>query len=119
MDVEDLEVYRLAEELVVLVYEKTKLLPESEKFGLTSQLRRAVISVPVNIAEAQGRYHYKERVQFLYVARGSLIETWSLLRIAEKLDLIKPDDDLDSKNVNLKVKLNNFISSIRRKVNRA
>lgn len=118
MDVEDLEVYRLAEELVLMVYKKTKNFPDSERYGLTSQLNRAAVSIPVNIAESQGRYHFKERIQFLYVARGSLVETWSLLRIAQKLRMIEPDERLDSVIMDLKVKLNNFISSIKRKVNK-
>lgn len=115
MDLEDLEVYRLAEDLVITVYNKTRNFPREEVYGLTSQLRRAAISVLANIAEAWGRYHYKDRVQFLYSSRGSLIEVWSLFKISNKLGYWKPDDDFEHSVKNLRVKLNNFIGSLKEK----
>ena len=84
MDVFDLEVYRLSEELVIEIYELTKKFPGTELYGLSSQLRRAAVSIPVNIAEGFGRYHYKDRLRFLFNSRGSLVEVKSLLHICTK-----------------------------------
>jgi len=115
MDLKDLEVYRLAEDLALVVYDKTRKFPKEEVYGLTSQIRRAAISVSANIAEAWGRYHYKDRLQFLYNARGSLIEVWSLFRISSKLDYWETDEAFEHSVKNLRVKLNNFITSLKKK----
>ena len=82
---ESLDVWQKAMELVEVAYRVTQAFPNHEQFGLTSQLRRAAVSIPVNIAEGKGRYHRKEFLQFLYTSRGSLYETMTLLRIAAKL----------------------------------
>ena len=81
----DLLVWQKAIELVKDVYVLTREFPDSEKFGLTNQLRRAVVSVPSNIAEGQARQHTKEFKQLLYVARGSLAEVDTQLTIAAEL----------------------------------
>lgn len=78
---EDLEIYQLAEELTIEIYKITAKFPKEEQFGLTSQLRRAISSVGANIAEAFGRFHYKDKINFLYHARGSLLETRHFLRV--------------------------------------
>jgi four helix bundle protein len=70
------------------------LLPEEEKWSLSSQLRRSVQSIPANIAEGFGRYYYQEGVRFCYIARGSLEETYSHLRLANDLGYI-PKEILD------------------------
>jgi four helix bundle protein len=70
----DLDVWRLAMEIVVDIYEYTKIFPKEEVYGLVSQMRRAAISIPSNIAEGFNRYHNKEYRQFLYVALGSCAE---------------------------------------------
>ncbi len=66
------------------------LFPSEEKWALTSQLRRAVQSVPGNIAEGYGRYYYQEGIRFCYIARGSLEETYTYISIAHNLSYI-PD----------------------------
>ncbi len=76
-----LKVYHLAKELVADVYSLAKSFPKTEQYGLTSQLCRAVISIPSNIAEGMGRFSKKERVHFLEVAYGSLMETMCQLEI--------------------------------------
>ena len=85
---EDLEIYQLAEELIIDIYRITRKFPKEEIYGITSQLRRAVVSIAVNIAEGYGRYHFKDRILFLYNSRGSLFEVKSLILITNKLGLL-------------------------------
>lgn len=73
----DLVVWQKAHQLMLDVHEFTKLLPQEERYNRISQLHRSVDSIPANIAEGFGRYHYKENVQFCRQARGSLEETCS------------------------------------------
>ncbi|MBZ5562952.1 MAG: four helix bundle protein [Acidobacteriia bacterium] len=73
-DFKDLEVWRAARELRKEVYQLARLLPEIEKFGLASQLRRAACFVTANIAEGFGRFGYQENAQLCRQARGSLYE---------------------------------------------
>ena len=82
---EELNVWQQAMAFAKAIYKATEDFPHKEQFGLTSQLRRAAISVSANIAEGKGRYFKKEFLQFLYIARGSLYETMALLQLA--LDL--------------------------------
>jgi len=84
----ELVVWQRAVELVTQVYRVTPDFPDSEKFGLVSQLRRADVSVPSNIAEGQGRLTGGEFNQFLGHARGSLFETETQLVIARNLNLV-------------------------------
>ena len=81
----DLVVWRKAMDLAVACYEVSATFPKSETYGLTSQLRRAVSSVPANIAEGQARNHTGEFVQFLGVAAGSLAETETHVLLATRL----------------------------------
>jgi four helix bundle protein len=87
---EDLPVWQEAHRLVLRVYEITATFPREETYGLTSQLRRAAVSVTGNIAEAFGRYHYRDRLRFYYNARGSLFETTNYLITARDLKYINP-----------------------------
>lgn len=82
-DYTDLDVWKESRKLVSYIYELVKLFPEDEKYALTSQLKRAAIAVPSNIAEGMGRQYTKERIQFLYISRGSLygLETQLYLAI--------------------------------------
>ncbi len=82
---QELIVWQKAVDLVVQVYATTRTFPREETFGLTSQLRRASVSVPSNIAEGQGRHSAKEFVRFLEIARGSLQEVETQLIIANRL----------------------------------
>ena len=74
---------------VMDVYKLTRGYPDSEKYGLTSQLRRAAVSIPTNIAEGASRKSQREFIQFLYVARGSLSEIETLLCISERLEFVE------------------------------
>jgi len=73
-DFKDLEVWQVARELRKEIYTLSRTLPDFEKYGLASQLRRAATSVTANIAEGFGRFSYQENVQFCRQARGSLFE---------------------------------------------
>ena len=75
-------------DLVLNVYEITKKFPAFESYGLTSQIRRAVVSIPSNIAEGASRRSKKEFTQFLYVAKGSLSELDTQLELAKRLGYI-------------------------------
>jgi four helix bundle protein len=93
---ESLQVWQRARTLAVLVCRELLLqFPIEEKFALSQQLRRAVQSVPANIAEAHGRFHYQDAIRFCYIARGSLDETLSHLLLAHDLGYIS-DDSLDA-----------------------
>jgi four helix bundle protein len=74
---EELRCYQLATALLKAAYRLAEQLPDCEKYNLASQLRRAALSTVLNIAEGYGRYHFPDRLRFLYYARGSLYETLS------------------------------------------
>lgn len=83
-----LEAWKKSMELVKAVYILLKNYPKEELYGLTSQTKRAVVSVPCNIAEGVGRNHRKDTIQFLHIARGSLYEVETLLNIAVMVEII-------------------------------
>ena len=78
----DLEVWKQAHELTILIYFVTKSFPKEEIYGLTSQIKRAAVSIESCIAEGFSRYHYKDRLNFYYGARGSIAEVQTQIRIA-------------------------------------
>jgi four helix bundle protein len=88
----NLLVWKDAIELVEIIYNLSNKFPESEKFGLTSQLKRAVVSIPTNIAEGAARNTKKEFIQFLYISSGSLSEVDTLITIASNLNYIKKEE---------------------------
>ena len=83
-----LNVYHKSMELVTNIYRLSRSFPEDEKFGLSNQIQRAVISVPSNIAEGMGRFSNKERIHFLEIANGSLMEVMCQLEAAKLLGYI-------------------------------
>jgi len=84
----DLEVYNQSIEMVTNIYKLTSNFPKEELFGLTSQMRRAAVSIASNIAEGSARNHQKEFVQFLYLSLGSASELDTQLLISHKLNYI-------------------------------
>ncbi len=76
------------------IYKITKLFPREETYGLVSQLQRAAISVPANIAEGYERNHRKEYIQFLFVSKGSLGEVETHLLLAKDLGYLSENDYL-------------------------
>ena len=85
---QDLEIWKLSRSLVKKIYLITDKFPESEKFGLTNQIRRASVSIPSNIAEGYGRQYRKETIQFITVARASLNELETQLILSLDLEFI-------------------------------
>ena len=85
---QDMKVWQVAVDLSVECYQCTALFPSHEQFGLSSQARRAAVSVPSNIAEGQGRAHRGEFLHHLSIARGSLQELQTLFYIAERLGYV-------------------------------
>ena len=85
----DLVVWQRAVDLVTEIYRRTALFRNQERFGFTSQLRRAAVSIPSNIAEGQGRVTRGEFTQFLGQARGSLMEIETQLIIARNLGYLR------------------------------
>ena len=83
-----LNVYHKSMELVTNIYRLSRSFPEDEKFGLSNQIQRAAISVPSNIAEGMGRFSNKERIHFLEIANGSLMEVMCQLEAAKLLGYI-------------------------------
>ncbi len=75
----DLDAWKIGRLIRNKVYEVIGKLPESEKYNLASQMRRAAISITANIAEGYGRFHYQENIQFLRISRGSVNEIWDHL----------------------------------------
>jgi len=88
-DYKNIKAYQLADSLVLGIYKATKDFPKDELYGLTSQLRRAAVSVPANIVEGSSRQHKRDYLNFLYTSRGSLAETGYLLELAGKLEYLK------------------------------
>jgi four helix bundle protein len=84
----DLEAWKVSMDLCELVYEFTRAFPDNEQYGLTSQLRRAVVSIPSNIAEGQGRKGAKEFLHHLSIAKGSLCEIETQIILAVRLKFL-------------------------------
>ena len=93
---ERLEVWRDAMQLVEAVYRFSARFPDSERFGLCSQIRRAAVSVPANIAEGAARRSKAEYVRFLSIARGSLSELDTHVQIAQRLGFASAEPVMDS-----------------------
>lgn len=111
-DYKELAAWQRSMDLVREVYRCTRSFPREEVFGLSSQMRRASVSVPSNIAEGKGRYSRKELVQFLYKARGSLLELETQVIIAFDLDYMNETtmQALSARTLEVKRILNGLIN---------
>lgn len=117
MNLDKLDVWVNAKKFALLVYnEVIPLLPASEKYNLADQLRRAASSVPANIAEGHGRYHFLDNVRFCYYARGSLVETQSHITLAHELKFLPAEtfQKASSQAESLGKQLNNYIAYLKR-----
>ena len=85
----DLRVWQKAMDLVVTSYEVTKQFPQTELYGLVSQIQRAVVSIPANIADGHGREHVGDYIHPLSMANGSLMELETHFLLAERLGYLK------------------------------
>jgi len=88
----DLYAWQEAHKLVLMIYRLTKNFPKEELFALTSQIRRAVVSITSNIAEGFSRQSYKDKVHFYYMAQGSTTEVQNQLLIARDIDYINQEN---------------------------
>ena len=88
----DLDGWKKSMQLVKDVYLLIKSFPKEELYGLTTQIKRAAVSVPANIAEGIGRNYKKDTIQFLHISRGSLYELETLLNVAEMIGILKDED---------------------------
>ena len=113
----DLDVYKKSIDFVVDIYKTTESFPDSERFGLISQLRRAAVSLPSNLAEGSGRNGKKELINFLHIARGSLFEIGTQLEISHRLGFVSQEDydKLEERRATIQRMMNALISSLRKK----
>jgi len=105
----ELAVWQKAVQLVKLVYDRVKEFPADEKYALSDQIRRAVVSIPSNVAEGNGRASNKDYAHFLSIARGSLFETMNHLDIAEALGYISHSDEIEALAIELRKMLFSMI----------
>lgn len=95
------------------IYRLTKTFPDSEKFGLTSQMQRAVASIPTNIAEGHGRSTNQDFIRFIYISIGSVQELETLVRIAFELGYIESVDPWQEKTRELAKMLTSLIRTLK------
>ena len=113
-DFKDLKVWNKAHKLVLKLYAITRGFPQEERFGLTSQLRRSIASVPTNIAEGCGRDGQKELARFMRISAGSASESEYLILLAKDLQYIDHTafKELDTEVNEVKRMLNSFIQKL-------
>ena len=113
----ELNVWQTADRLAVKVFDLTEKFPRQYMYDLTNQLRRAVLSVPTNIAEGCASFHTKEFLQFLNVARRSLSETKYLIDFSYRRALIGDNDriDIDALSESVGKQINGLVRSLRSK----
>lgn len=95
---EDLRFWQLSKTFAIKIYKETRIFPESEKFGLTSQIRRAAVSIPSNIAEGSSRSSSRDFARFLKIAMGSAYELETQLEIAFEIGYLPQQNYLSAKN---------------------
>ncbi len=110
-----LRAFELADRLALLVYRRTKLFPRDECFGLTSQMRRAAVSIASNIVEGSARHSVADYIRFLDVAYGSVCEIEYQISLVRRLGFLPEPDELMSLSNETARVLNGLIKSLRRK----
>jgi four helix bundle protein len=113
----DLNVWKASMSLVSEIYRMTAAFPKQEMFGLSSQMRRAAISIPSNIAEGAARKSTREFVQFLYIAQGSLSELETQCLISEDLGYFSKESEkeIESRIVLIRFQIQGLIKALIRK----
>ncbi|MGA6826342.1 four helix bundle protein [Nitrospira sp. NS4] len=110
-----LRAFELADDVVILVYRATAGFPKEELFGLTSQIRRAAVSVPSNIVEGCARDSEAEYLRFLNIAFGSLRELHYQLNLSQRLCFLRDEDSspLETRTIETEKVLNGLIRALR------
>ena len=117
MNHKDLNVWKESMLLVKKVYLLISNFPQSEQFGLSSQMRRAAVSIPSNIAEGCGRNSDKELIHFCNISQGSLAELETQLLIAVDLNFIEPKDEIFDQLMKVRKLISGFINYLQTKTN--
>ncbi len=113
----DLIVWQKSIELVVLIYKLTENFPKTEIYGIISQMRRAALSIPANIAEGHRRNHLPEFIQFLGIANGSAAEVETYLEISKRLGFVEENGIKKVESLLLEVlkMLNSLIQNLKKR----
>ena len=114
-DFRDIRAWEKGHALTLVIYQATQQFPDDEKFGLTSQMRRASASIPTNIAEGSGRQGEAELARFMQISMGSASELEYLLLLAYDLHLLSQEEyrQLNEKTLEVKKMLASFIKKLR------
>ena len=115
-DYKKLNVWQKSIQLVISIYKVSTNFPTEEKYGLTSQITRAAVSVPSNIAEGSSRQSEKDYFRFLEIALGSAFELETQLIIVEKLEFVNPSElsELIDETRNIQKMLSGLMSKLKR-----
>src|SRR3989344_6092656 len=109
----DLEAWKQGHKIVLAIYTMTKDFPKDEIFGLVSQMRRCAVSITSNIVEGFGRQTFKEKIQFYFIARGSVVELQNQLLVAKDVGYMPKNEFIETSDQTVKVHkiLNGLIKS--------
>ena len=112
----DMPVWQQAMEVAERIYSATEHLPKKEDYGLTSQIRRSALSISANIAEAFGRMHLLDKVNFYYHARGSLTETQSHIEYSRRVGYLQTEeaDSLECALSELYLEINKIVVTLKK-----
>ncbi len=113
----EMPIWKESMDVAVEIFNISEAFPRKEDYGLTSQIRRSALSISANIAEAFGRYHKKDKINFYYYARGSVTETQNHLIYCERVKYHKPEftKKLDNKLEEINKSLNKIIKTLNNK----
>ncbi len=111
----EMPIWKEAIDVAEMVYKLSDELPRKEDYGFTSQIRRAALSISANISEAYGRNHTLDKINFYYMARGSLTETQSHLEYGRRVGYIKPNqtEELEKALNNIYLNINKIVLVLR------
>ena len=109
-----LDAFHLADELAILIYKVTKQFPKEELYGMTSQVRRAAVSVPSNIVEGCARETESEYLRFLEISFGSLRELKYQMDLAKRLEFYEADMLLERKLIQIEKVLGSLLKALRK-----
>ncbi len=111
----EMPIWQDAIEIAETVYKFTEVLPRKEDYGFTSQIRRSAVSISANIAEAFGRNHTSDKINFYYIARGSLTETQSHLEYGKRVGYIDAQqaEELEKHLIYIYNNLNKIVMALR------